>query len=223
MIHPLEHGISDLVDWVKSHWQLLATILATVLLGPIGGLVVFIATHWQEIRSLTGRLISDVVGFFERLPGEILSALGDLGSLLFSAGKSIVEGLIHGVESMFGAVASTAENLVDSLGSKVLSVLGIGSPSKVARHWGQMVGEGLGLGLDDSHGRVAMSAARLAGVALPSGTGGYGGGMAGALQIVVQPGGTGLDQLFINWLKVAIRARGGSGPNSVQRALGQVS
>ena len=44
-----------------------------------------------------------------------------------------------------------------------------------------------------------------------------------ALQIVVQPGGTGLDQLFINWLKQSIRARGGSGPNSVQRALGQVS
>ena len=39
-------------------------MLGTALLGPIGGLVIFIATHWSEVKALTGRLISDVVGFF---------------------------------------------------------------------------------------------------------------------------------------------------------------
>ena len=209
----------DVVNWFKRIWHDVVSIVLDLWNDCVQGWT----RIWHDTVSIVTRMCGDVTSWFRALPGKIVSALGDLGSLLFSAGKSIVEGLIHGVESMFGAVASTAENLVDSLGHKVLSVLGIGSPSKVARYWGQMVGEGLGLGLDDSHGRVAMSAARLAGVALPSGTGGYGGGMAGALQIVVQPGGTGLDQLFINWLKQSIRARGGSGPNSVQRALGQVS
>jgi hypothetical protein len=94
----------------------------------------------------------------------------------------------------------------------------------VFRKHGEDIVAGLVQGIEGaSPGALAASRRLLAGAAGAIGTGGYGGGMAGALQIVVQPGGTGLDQLFINWLKVAIRARGGSGPNSVQRALGQVS
>src|SRR5580700_37016 len=112
MIHPLEHGIDDLVSWVDGHWRMLAVIIGTVLLGPIGGLVAFVATHWGEIERGTAHLVSDVTGWFRRLPGDILHALGDLGHLLWDAGEQIIQGLIGGVESMAGHLM----NVVGGLG-----------------------------------------------------------------------------------------------------------
>lgn len=117
MIQPLTHGVAQLVDWVRSHWKLLATIIATVLLGPIGGLIVFVATHWNTIRTDTSRLISDVTSFFRSLPGKILSALGDLGRILFNAGASIIDGLINGLKSALGSLGS----FLGSVGSFIAS------------------------------------------------------------------------------------------------------
>jgi hypothetical protein len=52
---------------------------------------------------------------------------------------------------------------------------------------------------------------------------GMGGPLTVRLEVASAVGGSGLERLFISWLKGAIRAIGGSGPNSVQRALGQVA
>jgi hypothetical protein len=71
----------------------------------------------------------------------------------------MVQGFINGIENMFGSVASAAWNMVQSLGGAVLKVLGIGSPSKVARFWGQMTGEGLVQGLL-GHSSAVQSAAQ---------------------------------------------------------------
>ena len=45
-----------------------------------------------------------LLSFVSGIPGKILSALGDLGSLLFNAGKRIIQGLINGIGSMIGSV-----------------------------------------------------------------------------------------------------------------------
>ena len=56
----------------------------------------FLAHKWDEIvRSLDDKG-KEVVGFFKNLPQNILNALGDLGSLLYEAGKSIISGLVSG-------------------------------------------------------------------------------------------------------------------------------
>src|SRR6202034_410371 len=37
LIHPLMHGISDVVNFVTGHWKILAVVIGTMLLGPIAG------------------------------------------------------------------------------------------------------------------------------------------------------------------------------------------
>jgi hypothetical protein len=41
-----------------------------------------------------------IVAFIEALPGEILTAMANLGSLLVSAGENIATGLVHAIESI---------------------------------------------------------------------------------------------------------------------------
>jgi hypothetical protein len=110
---------------------------------------------WHQLLATAKQLLSNIVSL-------IKSVTSSFGNMLYSAGRDLVEGLINGVTSMFGSVASTAENLVSSLGSKVLHVLGIGSPSRVAMYWGQMTGEGLVQGMLGKTAAVTAAAHQLA-------------------------------------------------------------
>jgi hypothetical protein len=228
LIQPLEHGIGDLVDWVRDHFKLLATILATVLLGPVGLLIAFIATHWDQFRNLTSRLITDVTGFFRRLPGDIMHALGSLGSMLYSLGRSAITGLWDGMKSVVGGLISTAESWGHDIANALGSHFGIhfSEPSEATQmiKAGMRIAAGLGAGMDMGIGGVAASAARLSRAA--GLTGGYGAGAAaGGVQRIqlefADGGGDGLDALLWEWIKNNVRAKGGGGPYSAQRALGR--
>jgi phage-related protein len=65
-----------------------------------------VAAHFDEIRHDVAQWAGDVrtdanqvISFFEGLPGRMLSALGNLGSLLWNAGASVIRGLVSGIES----------------------------------------------------------------------------------------------------------------------------
>src|SRR4029077_9010349 len=68
-------AVSKAIDWVKAHWPLILAILT----GPVGLAVLAIVKHWDEIKNGASKMIGDLVGFFQKLPGRILSAVGDLG------------------------------------------------------------------------------------------------------------------------------------------------
>ncbi len=40
---------------------------------------------------------NNVVNYIKTVPGKISSALGNLGSLLYNAGKNLMEGLLNGI------------------------------------------------------------------------------------------------------------------------------
>lgn len=49
------------------------------------------------------------------LPGRIKGALGNLGNLLYQAGRNVVQGLIDGIRSMFGRLGSAASSLAQTI------------------------------------------------------------------------------------------------------------
>lgn len=79
-----------------------------------------LSTAWDAITGAVEAGISGVVGFFSDLPGNILGALGDLGSLLWNAGSSIVDGLLNGIKGAIGGVY----DFVSGIGSKIASLKG---------------------------------------------------------------------------------------------------
>jgi hypothetical protein len=100
--HGIETGFKFVFNFIKHNWPLILAILT----GPIGLAVLFITKKWHTITSTLGNVLSTAVSWFKALPGRILAAIGNLGSLLWNAGASLIHGLIGGVESQFGKVKS---------------------------------------------------------------------------------------------------------------------
>lgn len=160
-------------------WQLVANILAAAWRGIIETIArnvasviarflafqgeviaVFInAVSWllQAGRNIVQGLLNGVIEtglrlaqWFIDLPGNVLELLGDLGDLLYDVGIAIIQGLIEGVGSMAQAVADKVEGVVAGAKNAAERFLGIGSPSKVFREYGENVIQGFVQGLSDT-------------------------------------------------------------------------
>jgi len=90
------------------------------------------------------------LGYFTRLPGQISRAVGNLGGLLYNAGRNVVQGLIDGINAMIGRVASAAGNLAGTIRAylpfspaKEGPLSGLGNPEQSGRKIAEMVGDGI--------------------------------------------------------------------------------
>lgn len=91
----------------------------------------FLITSFNSARDTISTWISNVLQFFRDLPGNILSAIGSLASLLVNAGRDLIQGMINGVKQMAGNIANAAKDVVKNAINAAKSALGISSPSKV--------------------------------------------------------------------------------------------
>jgi hypothetical protein len=142
----------DGVHFVESHWKQLAVILATVLLGPIAGVVVYVATHWKQIKDLTSKLVDDVRGildWFGRLPGLFTGWFEDAANAVYSVtGKiisfvrgipgKIISGLSHLGSMLFGLGESAMKSLLHGLSSVVGGII------STAENWGHDIANAIG-------------------------------------------------------------------------------
>jgi hypothetical protein len=92
------------INFIRDHWQAFAYGLLAILTGGVGPLVLYVATHLDQIK-----------GFFAALPGNIVAAVGNLGQLLVSAGRQMIQGLIDGINSMAGAVGGAIKNAIGNI------------------------------------------------------------------------------------------------------------
>jgi Phage-related minor tail protein len=205
----IKQWTGDAVDWIRTHLKLLGEIVATVLLGPIGGLAVFVATHWGQIERDTAHLVSDVTGWFRRLPGDILHALGDFGHLLWNAGASLLHGLIGGITSEVGNVIHSVASVGSSILSTVESALGLGSPSRITRQHGMWVAQGLAMGMTDGLPLVRAASLKLSAAALGSTTH----GATATPAIAIGAGGGASTYVINNYMQV------GTSPAEVGRQI----
>ena len=205
-------------DWVKSHFKLLATVLLGIATGGLGLVVAAVVSHFTAIRTGAVRLVTDVTGWFRRLPGMILSAVGNLGSLLLRAGENLIMGLVHGIESVAMAPVHAVEGIVGDIRNllpfspaKKGPLSGGGSPDIAGRKIGLM----LAGGIRQSSPMVAAAATAMAGAAAV-----HGGGTAGAggqMTLTIRGEGDDLVKAIVKALRYEIRT---SGAGNVQRHLG---
>lgn len=77
-----------------------------------GPFVNFFTSAWAHVRSA----FTSGLSFIRSIPGRIVSGLGDLGSLLISAGESLISGLASGIvsgigKSLLGALHSVTSTI----------------------------------------------------------------------------------------------------------------
>ncbi|WP_433699104.1 phage tail protein [Nocardiopsis sp. CA-288880] len=114
--------------WIKAKVSALWNGLVNFISGGINKIRSFITNGFNAAKNIAiaailglhnrvvatiARVISTVRG----IPGKIRSALGNLGSLLTGAGRSIIQGLINGVTGMIGSLRSKFSQITNMIPS----------------------------------------------------------------------------------------------------------
>jgi phage-related protein len=126
-------------------WARLAAGVARAVAGAISAAASFARAIGQKL----GAVVSTVRG----IPGRIVSALGNLGSLLFNAGAQVIQGLINGVTAKLGAlrakmgeVAGAIKGFLPFSPAKRGPLSGSGAPYRSGRAIVRDLARGLGDG-----------------------------------------------------------------------------
>lgn len=239
--------VSAVVNFVRDHWRLIISIvggplgiavaLVTKYWHQIWAFVqaavrgVLAAVMWLArlpgmvggfFLSMAGRAIGGarrMLGYVAGIPGRIMATFRSAGSWLINAGRNIINGLIHGIESMAGWLKS-------KLGAITSLIPDWKGPMSVdlrlLRPSGQAIMTGLVAGITDqlpglhrTLADVTDSVAAHGPSAAPSPTGG--GGPAGGGSVVqLISDGSALGRLLLEIIREQVRVRGGN----VQVVLG---
>ena len=105
----VNQGWIDIATAGQQAWQ----TLQTAFYNAVG----YINTKWQNLQDGIRTTWANVIVFFQSIPTRIRNAIGDLGSLLVNAGRSMINGLISGIESAIPGLKSTLNWVTDHLPS----------------------------------------------------------------------------------------------------------
>lgn len=157
-----------------------------ILIGQlVGGIINRLPQILQAGVQLLGALAN---GFISSVPRLIGSIPGMVGQIMHgftsvnwgSVGLNIITGIATGIAGAAGRLVTAAVNAADNALNWVKRKLGIHSPSRVFRDQvGEMIGEGMAVGIDESASKVRKAAGRLTGI-LPSQDASYSVGVANA-------------------------------------------
>ena len=99
------------------------------------------------INSARARF-NDFLNTVRSIPGNIASSIGNLGNLLYSAGRDLIQGLISGAGSLLSRLGSFfLDKVPGPLKDAFRNALGIRSPSKVFAGYGVDIMRGLVVGI----------------------------------------------------------------------------
>lgn len=80
--------------------------------------------------------------------GGVTSALSNTASKAEDYGYNIAQGLASGIRRNSGLATYAAQNMADAVANKLRGAFQINSPSKLTEYFGQMLDEGLAVGMD---------------------------------------------------------------------------
>ena len=98
----------QIVSYIRSHVALILSAVHTLtrLAGIVGG---FFQSMYLAVVAKVGKVVSYVAG----IGGKIIHAIGNLGSLLYNAGKDVIQGLINGIASKINALTSKLKSITN--------------------------------------------------------------------------------------------------------------
>lgn len=157
---------------------------APILIGQlVGGIISRLPQILQAGVQLLGALANGFISSVPRLIGSIPGMVGQIMRGFTSVnwgsvGLNIITGIATGIAGAAGRLVTAAVNAANNALNWVKRKLGIHSPSRVFRDQvGEMIGEGMAVGIDESASKVRKAAGRLTGI-LPSQDASYSVGVA---------------------------------------------
>lgn len=156
----IQRFVGAIVDFVRDHWDEMASIFAFFTGGPLAALTAAFSTNAFGIWDIVSNLVDSIRGFFRDLAGDALDWGANILEALWEGIQSRISGLIDRIKGIGNTVKDA---IADGLGA-----LWPGSPSEA----GIAVGEGLVSGIAvGTRGRAADVPILDMRRALPSGGG----------------------------------------------------
>ena len=159
---------------------------APILIGQLVGGIInrlpqILQAGVQLLVALANGFVASVPRLIGSIPGMVGQIMRGFTSVNWgSVGLNIITGIVSGIAGAAGRLVSAAVNAADNALNWVKRRLGIHSPSRVFRDQvGEMIGEGMAVGIDESASKVRKAAGRLTGI-LPSQDASYSVGVANA-------------------------------------------
>lgn len=169
----LANGFIEPIEWIaKFIGWLLKGLDSAAMWKAVGH---WFADLWRDITGAfdkgvawVGRTWDEMVSFARSIPNRIISAIGNLGSLLWNTGQDLIRGLWNGILGMGNWLADKITGWVkDVIPGPIARALGMNSPSRVAADLARNIPTGLALGMDEASSHVVAAATRLATAMLP--------------------------------------------------------
>ncbi|MFJ8798539.1 phage tail tape measure protein [Streptomyces sp. NPDC102487] len=102
-----------LLHWITG-WPGMIGRALLKLPGILGGSA---SKSWQRFKVSMVKAAIGIVDYVRGIPGRAKAALGQLGTLLYNAGRSLIMGFINGIKSMAGGAYDAAHGLVSKIGN----------------------------------------------------------------------------------------------------------
>lgn len=99
------------LGFIKDHWREALTALATIIGGPILGIVTLIATHWGTVKRVTVGTWNDIRDAVSGAVGDVKSAV----SRVFNALDGIVSGAGHAIGKAVGVIKGAFDPIISVL------------------------------------------------------------------------------------------------------------
>lgn len=159
----LLEGFGAVIRFVTDNWP----VIASLILLPFAPLILLATNSFglrdkfeegmTAMRDFASARIKDIIGFFTDLPGDIISAIGDVRGILAGVGKDLIQGLINGMNSVpipnpldlvpGGGIVKGAVGKIPGFADGGVVPGPIGSPQLAVVHGGETVvpaGRGFG-------------------------------------------------------------------------------
>lgn len=120
-IKPLVNAWRGVSDAVTAAWDIINPVVAGGVdrtksdMGRLSDLPGKVGGWFDGAKNAAQGALNNLVGWVSGIPGRIAGALGNLGSVLWSAGRSVIDGFVNGITSAFNRVRSTLSNLTSML------------------------------------------------------------------------------------------------------------
>jgi phage-related minor tail protein len=140
-------AVIGLVALIIANWETVKTFTVNLWNSVVG----WVVGAWNSIKTGVSNGITSVINFVRELPGKVLSAIGNLGNTLLTAGGDLLRGLWNGISGSISWLKDKVMNWAGSLlPGWVKDILGIRSPSTVFAGFGRETMRGFALGIDDA-------------------------------------------------------------------------
>lgn len=167
----LEMGIELIFALAEGIISNLPAIISAIL-EVITSILNYIIEHLADFVEMGIEIIVQLIaGLIEAIP-EIIAAIPQIIEAIFNAfsevdwlsiGTNIIDGIVNGIGEAVSTLWDAAVNAAKTALSKIKSVLGIASPSKVFRDQvGKMIPEGMAIGIEANTDSVEDAMADIA-------------------------------------------------------------